>query len=125
MTHQRINVLLIDHDPEIADMLRHPQPASTLYAFEVEYADRFKSGLKRLVAGEIDVVLLNPSVPDATGPQACKEVIEQAPCAAIVAVSDREDELVINQVLEAGAHDYLIKGQFDTAHLVRVVGYVI
>jgi diguanylate cyclase (GGDEF)-like protein len=94
-------------------------------AFQLVVADRLATGLARLVEGGIDVVLLDLSLPDSQGPDTFIKVQAQMPDMAVVVLTGLDDEALALQAMQAGAQDYLVKGQIDRNLLGRAIRYAV
>ena len=70
-----------------------------------------------------DVVLLDLSLPDSWGCATVLALRAALPEVPIVVLTGQDDDAVADATLEAGAQDYLIKGQFDPEALKRAVRY--
>jgi diguanylate cyclase (GGDEF)-like protein len=83
------------------------------------------TGLERLAAGGIDVVLLDLGLPDSVGLDTFTTVNTQAPQVPILVLTGLDDEALAVQVVQQGAQDYLVKGQADGDSLARAIRYAI
>jgi signal transduction histidine kinase len=93
--------------------------------YEPVLADRLSAALDRLGREHIDVVLLDLSLPDSDSLETYRRVREYAPLAPIVVMTGLGDESLALQAMEAGAQDYLVKGDLEGRHVVRAVDYAI
>lgn len=78
-------------------------------------------GIAEVGRGLPDVVLLDLSLPDSSGiatVQKMRAVFAEVP---IVVLTGYDDDALAVASLEAGAQDYLVKGQFDVDALNRAV----
>ena len=120
-----IKVLLIEDNPLdvrlIAIMLRDSAPG----LFALEQVDRLEDGLRRLAAGDINVVLVDLSLPDSHGLETFSKVHAQAPKVPVMVLSGLADETVAVTAVHEGAQDYLVKGQVSGPLLVRAMRYAI
>ena len=73
----------------------------------------------------IDCVLLDLGLPDAAGLDALAGVRRVAPAIAVIVLTGLDDEAAGAAAVNAGAQDYLVKGQVDSALLTRAVRYAI
>lgn len=123
--NRKHRVLLIEDNPGDARLIREylSDPAGAL--FELEHAGLLASGLERLAAGGIDIVLLDLSLPDSPMEQTFARVHEAAPEVAIIVMSGLDDEEVAVQTVQEGAQDYLVKSQVETRLLVHAMRYAI
>ena len=77
-------VLLIEDNPADVGLIREMLAEARDSAFELEHAERLAAGLKRLACGQIDVVLLDLSLPDSEGSETLSRVRDEAPKVPIV-----------------------------------------
>ena len=68
-----------------------------------------------------DVVLLDLALPDSSGLATVRAIRAAIPDAPIVVLTGHDDKTLVVAALEAGAQDYLVKGQFDHDALGRAV----
>jgi PAS domain S-box-containing protein len=120
-----IRVLLIEDDPEDAQLLRDMLAEARGTRFDVKWADRLLAGLEHLAEGEIDVLLLDLSLPDSVGLDTVLTVHSQASGVPIVVLTGLDDEALAMKAVRKGAQDYLVKGQVDSNLLVRSMRYAI
>ena len=92
---------------------------------QLECADQLSTGLKRLAEGEIDIVLLDLTLPDSNDLDTFTSVHVQAPEIPIVVLTGLEDETLAIEAVHKGAQDYLVKGQLDSNLLKRSILYAI
>ena len=118
-------VLLIEDNPGDARLIREMLAEARGGLFDLECADRFSTGLERLAAGGIDVVLLDLGLPDGQGLDTFVRAHTQAPDVPFVVLTGLDDEALAVQAVEAGAQDYLVKGQVDSNPLARALHHAI
>ncbi|MGW0483759.1 PP2C family protein-serine/threonine phosphatase [Nonomuraea sp. NPDC003214] len=71
----------------------------------------------------IQCVLVDLSLPDATGLEALEHVLAMAPHAAVLVLTGLRDAHVGVAAVQAGAQDYLVKQDIDARLLARAVRY--
>jgi PAS domain S-box-containing protein len=79
----------------------------------------------RLAGQAFDIVLLDPGLPDSQGIDSVRRAVAAAPHVPLVVLTGRDDESLALLALQAGAVDYLIKGQIDTRGLMRFLRYAV
>jgi len=118
-------ILLIEDNPGDARLIREMMAEMKDTNFNLEYADRLSAGLKLLTKGNIDVVLLDLSLPDSFGLDTFTRVHNEAPEVAVIVLTGLDDETVGVKAVQEGAQDYLIKGKVDSNLLTRSILYAI
>jgi len=122
-----IRALLIEDNPADARLIREMlrDAGSAQAEVELAHADRLSPGLERLSQHDVDVVLLDLSLPDSHGFDTFTTVHTQAPDVAIVVLSGLDDETLAVRAVQEGAQDYLVKGQVDGGAILRSMRYAI
>jgi len=125
MDDKPIKVLLIEDDPEYAYLVREMLAVAGGAPFDLECADRLSTGLERLAAGGIDVILLDLLLPDSWGLDTFVKAFAQVPGVPMIVLSGLGDEALAVEAVREGAQDYLVKGQVGGNLLVRAIRYAI
>jgi signal transduction histidine kinase len=122
-----IRALLIEDNPGDARLIREMlrDAAGGEAAVDLAHADRLSLGLERLSQGDVEVVLLDLSLPDSLGFETFTSVHTRAPDVAIVVLSGLDDETVAMRAVREGAQDYLVKGNVDGGAILRSMRYAI
>ncbi len=116
-----IKVLLISGNYREAYLIRKAMAEAGAGAIATEYTDRLSIGLERLAKGGIDVLLLDPSVPDSQGVDSLARLRAQTIGVPIVVLSALGDETSEVEALKKGAQEYLVKSRVDGNLLVRSI----
>ena len=116
---------MFEDDAEMVRFIRVVLSKEKRFEFNIEVTDRLSEGLQFLTADAIDAVLLDLSLVDSDGLNTFTKVQSQAPEIPIVILTGLEDEELAIQMVQAGAQDYLLKGQTDGKLLVRSLYYAI
>jgi PAS domain S-box-containing protein len=116
-------LLLVEDDPGFARLLRemfkdHGSPETV-----VTHVDSMAQAETSLASQPFDIVLLDPGLPDSQGIDSVRRAHLAAPRVPLVVLTGRDDETFAVEALQAGAQDYLIKGQIDTRGLLRFLRY--
>lgn len=126
MNDIRIRVLLVEDNPGDARLIKRMLKEARGLTCEVEWVETLADGGNRLTAGDVDVVLLDLGLPGTSGLGTLKRLQQlTARMPALVVLSGLRDEDIALQAVQAGAQDYLVKGQVDTPLLVRSIRYAI
>ncbi|MEO7973973.1 MAG: diguanylate cyclase, partial [Thermoanaerobaculia bacterium] len=122
MNHPGIQqLLLIEDDPEVAQLLREVLEAEGLHDAEVTIADSMSAAEKVLAEQSFDLILLDLGLPDADGVEAVQRVHAAAPRVLLVVLTGHDDEALALRALQEGAEDYLVKGKVDAQGLLRAL----
>ncbi len=120
-------ILLIENDAEdarrIQDALLDDAPSSRRATYVVLHDTRLERGLERLATGDIDLVLLDLTLPDADGLEALARLREQSQNVPVVVLVAADDPAAEDQALQAGAQDVLSKLEIDARALRRSIRY--
>lgn len=106
----------------LCDKQRVPTPEPH---FHLDSAGTLGEGLQRLTQSDIDVVLLDLSLPDSKGIETVVAVRAQAPNVPIVVMTGLDDEALAVSTLRQGAQDYLVKNHADRRTLIRAIRHAI
>jgi DNA-binding response OmpR family regulator len=104
---QRPTMLVIEDDPGDIELLRGLLVHALPPGFTLVHADRLATGLARLAVGDIDVVLLDLSLPDGQGMSTLHTLQAQRLDVPVVILTGYDDALAI-QAVQAGVQDYLV-----------------
>ena len=118
-------VLLVEDDATYARVLRGALIFGRTGPWEVEICGRLASALVRLAAGGIDAVLLDMGLPDTDGVAGIQDMCSAFPAVPVLVLTATEDDALGVAAVQAGAQDYLVKGQVETNLLPRAIRYAI
>ncbi|MFC4052522.1 PP2C family protein-serine/threonine phosphatase [Actinomadura syzygii] len=117
------HLLLVEDDPADAilfeDLLTEAQPD-----VRITVATTLREALGAL-RPEIQCVIVDLSLPDAHGLDALRQVLAHAPGTAVLVLTGLADAHVGVEAVAAGAQDYLVKQDIDSALLTRAISYAI
>jgi DNA-binding response OmpR family regulator len=75
------------------------------------------------IGADVDCVLLDLGLPDATGLDGLRSVLELSPNIAVLVLTGLADEHRGTEAVAVGAQDYLVKGSIDGQLLTRAIRY--
>ncbi|MEU8265725.1 SpoIIE family protein phosphatase [Sphaerisporangium sp. NPDC049002] len=116
-------ILLIEDDAGDAFLVEEllasaPTPPKIIWARSLaESRDR--------LTAEVQCVVVDLSLPDATGLEALRQVLSMAPDTAVLVLTGLNDAHVGVEAVAAGAQDYLVKQDVDERLLARAISYAI
>ena len=118
-------VLLVEDSRTDARLITKMLTAAPGEGPVVESVNTLSAGLQRLSAGGIHIVLLDLNLPDSHGLDTVRTTTAHSPNLPIVVLTSSDDETLAAKAVGEGAQDYLVKGQVDSAHLLRAIRYAI
>ncbi len=106
-----INVLLIEDNLGDVELIKEMLlERKTKKKYKVEVSPSFYKGMSRLKRGGIDVVLLDLSLPDSMGYETFFKLHDSFQKIPIILFTGTDDDDFVENVMETGAQDYLVKG---------------
>ena len=118
----KTQILIIEDNPGDAHLVRIYLKEAGL-KHTLHHADSFYEGTSIAEEKPIDLVLLDLSLPDSHGFKTLTNFLAKFPNIPVIVLTGLNDELVGTQAVKAGAQDYLVKGQFESNLLARVIRY--
>ena len=116
-------ILLVEDNPADARLLREMLSEQSSYPAELMHVDCMSAAEKYLAERSVDIILLDPGLPDAQGLGAIRRAHAAAPRVPLVVLTGLDDESLAEQALQEGAQDYLIKGRIETRGILRALRY--
>lgn len=125
MKKKLIHLLLVEDNPAEArlcmEMLKEVGPGK-LKALHVQSLRQARQRISQL---QLDVVLLDLSLPDSSGLNTLTEIRRAGPELPVLVLTGNEDEALAVQAVRGGAEDYLFKSDLQGALLFRAIQYAI
>lgn len=125
MASQFKRILLVEDNPADARLMQEILVNHRPTRFDLQFADRLQTGLTRLAEEHFDVVLLDLSLPDSSGLETLRRTRLAVPDIPMIVLTGIEDELLAIQAVQAGAQDYLVKGELESPRLLASISYAV
>jgi sigma-B regulation protein RsbU (phosphoserine phosphatase) len=125
MEIKTIRILLIEDNPDDVFYVQMVLRKIDGTYFQLEPRETLAAGLLRLKEGDIDLVLLDLTLPDSVGLDTFRTVKSQCGGTPVIVLSGIDDETVAVNAVHAGAEDYMVKGRVDHQLLTRTIIYAI
>ncbi len=123
---QKIKILLIDDDEDdfllVRDYLTELN-GPTKYA--LEWVRTYQAGMEQILLNKHDVYLVDHYLGDGSGLDLLQEALLSGCSQPIIIVTGKSDQEIDYAALNAGATDYLVKGQMDGQSLERSMRYAL
>jgi putative nucleotidyltransferase with HDIG domain len=117
-------ILIVEDNPADARLVKECLKESETY-FDLVYARDLTACLGYLTGNNIDMVLLDLSLPDSIKFEAIDRIIKVNDEIPVIILTGLNDKGAAIQALGMGAQDYIIKGEFNAELLVRAINYSI
>ena len=120
-----IKLLLVEDNPGDVRLIQEMLSEAGAVPFALEIAASLAAALGRLLAGGIDVLLLDLGLPDSRGLSTFTSVHTRFPALPIIVFAGFGDQSLALKVVQQGAQDYLVKGQVDSNLIWRAIRYAV
>jgi len=122
-----IDVLLVEDNPGDARLVVEMLSEDTSTEFRVNHVSLVRDAVERLMNGgtELDVILLDLTLPDESGLETLRRVLASAGRAGVVVMTGVGNEELGIAAMHEGAQDYLVKGQVSSQGLRRALRFAI
>jgi two-component system, cell cycle response regulator len=127
VTNELIQVLLVEDNPGDARFVRELLNDGDTREFEVIHVSTVREAVEQLrhdTTG-VDAVLLDLSLPDESGMNTLRRVVDATSTAVVVVMTGGGDEELGLSALREGAQDYLVKGTVTGQVLRRALRFAI
>jgi diguanylate cyclase (GGDEF)-like protein/PAS domain S-box-containing protein len=118
-----VNVLLIDDDEEDYILTRYIFDEFKSNQFNLDWLDNFDDGLKAFGDNHHDIYLVDYRLGEQTGLDLLRQAIGRGCTAPIILLTGQGDTEIDYQAMQAGAADYLVKGELTAPLLERAIRY--
>jgi len=118
-----MRVLLVEDNPGDAKLVHYTLVESA--DFELHHQTTLSGALGWLATERCDVILLDLGLPDSLGFETITKMRNGAATLPIIVLTGHDDPDFAVMALEAGAQDYLVKGDFTGGSLQRALRYAI
>lgn len=119
------HILLVEDNAGDARLLKELLTETGAGRLTLTHVDRLDAGIRCLTQAPFDIILLDLSLPDSQGAETLVRMHAAAQGIPIVLMTGFEDEELGLQLIQAGAQDYLVKGQTTAPLLARALKYAV
>ncbi len=125
MDDNKVKILLIEDDPDDVWIMRGLLDDRWDGPFELINVELLADAVDLADRRPFDVILLDLTLPDSRGLATFLALQAEFGDVPVVVLSGYDDEQTAIKAVQAGAQDYLVKGQVDDRLLVRSIRYAI
>lgn len=120
---QPLSILMVEDDDLDAALLSETIQQIGSRTFEIRRAASLQEAHTRLESKDIDAILLDLSLPDASGLEAIESLASAKLDCPIIVLTGLEDEALGQMLIRLGAQDYLPKGELTRATIWRSISH--
>ena len=118
-----IKILLIEDNPADARLVDIKLKESFGNEYTLETCSYLSQSIKLVLKNAYDVIFVDLSLPDSTGLDSLKRILDKSPKCPIIVLTGHDDELIGLEAVELGAQDFLVKGNASSPSLKRSINY--
>lgn len=122
---RNIPLLIVEDNPADALLLKEHLSENHLIQYDIEIKETLSEGINRLKTNDIEVVLLDLSLPDSSGLDTVRTLITKYPDVVIIVLTGLQDDQVALQAVRYGAQDFIEKKHITPLLLNRSISYSI
>lgn len=123
--HPMLCCLVLDSHPQRAMQLQEALNKLDNYHFSLTRAGNFVEAVQNVSTTLYDCIFCDLSLPNMSELEIVHELHHHAPGVGIIALLEKDDHYLIENLLTSGAQDYLIQDEWNPALLSRVIRYVV
>lgn len=116
-----VRVLLVDHDASEIVATRFLLARVVEARFIVDEAGSLSAAVQRLAKGDIDIVLLDSTLPDSDGLEALRTLQSRCPDTPVIILASAGDRQWVSKALEMGAKDCIVRDNVSSYLLARII----
>jgi len=118
-----LRVLLVEDSEFDAHLVLAQLHAAALVPYTTRHVVRAADAREELALAPADCVLLDLNLPDAKGLEGLVALVASHPEVPVVVLSGSDEASIGAEAVQAGAQDYLTKGEIDGRQLWRAIRY--
>jgi DNA-binding NarL/FixJ family response regulator len=122
---QKIKILLIEDNKGDARLIHELLKEIQYFGYTLEWRENLSAGIQAMQKTDLDLLLLDLTLPDSQGLETVLHVLSQTPDVPIVVLTGHDDATLAIRAVAVGAQDYLVKGEVDAKILGRAIHYAI
>lgn len=118
-------ILLIEDSLGDAAILKEYLSENKKEDYVVHQTIKLSSGIEKLKSNNYDLLLLDLRLPDSSGLETIQSITPYCEKIPIIVFSGSDDEDLMKDAIGLGIQDYIVKGQYDSALLHRIINFAI
>ena len=125
MEKSPVKILLVDDDEDDYILTEDMLKAAAPWSYELEWVSQYTEALQRIRENEYDVCLIDYRLGGQDGLALFSEAFEGGVQTPFIMLTGQRDQAIDQKAMEAGAVDFLVKGQTDGYLLERSIRYAL
>jgi signal transduction histidine kinase/response regulator of citrate/malate metabolism len=125
MTHVKINILVVEDNLQDFVVFKEILGQIRDFFIHVEHAQDLGSAIKLAKVQKFDIVFLDLFLPDSFGQETFTRFQAENNEVPVVVLSGLSDKNIALEIVNLGAQDYIVKGEFDGNLLEKAIIYSI
>ncbi len=125
MAKDPLHILHLEDDEEDYILIRDLLEDTDQQTYEIDWIPSFEDAKGKIALDGYDICLVDYMLGKYTGLEVLKYIREKNPHLPVIIFTGRGDDNIDIEAMNAGAADYLIKGQIDANILERSIRYAI
>ncbi|MFC1853858.1 putative bifunctional diguanylate cyclase/phosphodiesterase [candidate division CSSED10-310 bacterium] len=125
MDDQHLKILLVDDDEDDYIITRDLLTEIKNVHYVLDWVSTYEEALQIFDRNEHDVYLLDFRLSDRNGLELLREALQRGCHVPMILITGQGDREIDIEAMQAGAADFLVKGQIDAATLERSIRYSI
>ncbi|MBV1882383.1 MAG: GGDEF domain-containing response regulator [Pseudomonadales bacterium] len=122
---RKIRVLLLSEDRSQVSALQDSLAELDAYSVDSFYVKELSEALKKVSSALFDFILLDLNIIDEDNYQALDELTHNAPGVPVIVITSEDKEDFALKSLQRGAHDYIVRNDWNPTLLQRIIRYAI
>ena len=122
---QLARILLIEDDEDDFVLVRDLLQSARAHRYALDWVPTAAAAASAMASGGHDVCLVDYRLGERNGIDLVKAARERGDCRPLILLTGQGDDSVDIEAMQAGASDYLVKGQLTTDLLERTVRYAV
>jgi PAS domain S-box-containing protein len=125
MPFPAVQILVIEDNPGDFILLESYLHDTRIDTENIRHMPTLHDAADYLLENEVDLILLDLSLPDSTGLNSYEKIVTHEKDAAVIILSGTSDEELALQIVQMGAQDYLIKDELNARILEKTIMYAL
>lgn len=125
MSSKKMRILLVDDDKDYYFITKDILSEIKMLKFDFFWEKSYESATRTMKENQFDICLLDYRLGERTGLELLHEVIRDGYKGPIIVMTGQDDMELDNEVMKAGASDYLVKGQISPSLLERSIRHAL